>query len=273
MRYPFRPCDCLAALAAAAALLCGAAQAASGLRSEKDVLYAASLGYLTATEDWDGAGDLQDNDCRSQYTGLSHYAEYGFNYYYTGFAKLALAESRCADAARTGFSDLKLGLRGRINRYRNDRAWEVEATIPTRRGEVSGRRLGCGAFGVAGNVDFKDEYATNQFLEYGASVQLWESPLAHQFKANVGGSGYITNRWSWNLGLLGSVPLTDGSGDPGTLLSDCGTEGRVVRATTGARFKLSDFTSFHCGLTVSLWGRDASRSTGYSCGFARLWKG
>lgn len=264
----------LAAMGAVLGLLMAtAAHAASGLRSEADSLYAASLGFLAATEEWDDDGTLQPNDCRSEYTGLSHYGEYGFNYYYTGFAKLAVAQSRCADESRTGFSDLKLGIRGRIDLYRNDRAWEIEATIPTRRDAVSGRRLGCGSFGLAGNVDFKDEFVTNQYFEYGAGVQLWESPLAHQFKAQLGGSGHITRSWSWNLGLTGSAPLTEGQGDPDGVLSDCGTEGRIVRAQTGAKFKLSDFTSFHCGVTVSVWGREASRTNGYSCGFTRLWKG
>jgi hypothetical protein len=138
---------------------------------------------------------------------------------------------------------------------------------------VPGRRLGCGSFGLAGHVDFKDEFVTNQYFEYGASALLWESPLAHQLRAQVGGSGHISRSWSWNLGFTGTVPMTEGEGDPGGVLSDCGTEGRVVRAQTGAKYKFSDFTSFQCGVTVSLWGRDASRSQGYSCGFTLLWKG
>ena len=256
----------------AAALVAGPLHAASGLRSEDERLYAASLGYLAATDEWDNDGDLLPNGCRSEYTGWSNYGEYGFSYYYTGFAKLAVAQSKCGDESRTGFSDLKLGIRGRINLYRNDRAWEIEATIPTRRGEVSGRRLGCGAFGLAGNVDFKEEFVTNQYFEYGASVQLWEEPLAHQFRPHIGGSGHITKFWSWGLDLIGSLPLGEGEGDPGALLSDCGTEGKSLRGATQLKYKWTDFTSFHCGGSAALWGRDVSRSRGVSCGFTRLWK-
>lgn len=276
MRRRIRSCDCVAALAAVAALLCGpAAHAGASLRSESHAFYAATLGYNWATRYWDEAGDSRDIGCRSEYQSFTHYGEYGWSYYHTLFGSVGLAQSRCADSGESGLTDVKAGIRGRVNRYLNDRAWELELTIPTHGGDtVSQSSVSCSAFELAGNLERQHEDVTPWLsVSYGTSLRLAQAPLVHSLRGKVGASGPIVPRWKWRLGLEHAVPLTErDSPNPNVTLPDCGTDSESLRAGTEIKFQPTRFTGFGCGFGLTFWGEDTSANRGVYCGVTRLWE-
>jgi len=264
---------CLPPLAGACGLLLAtSAEAGAGLRSSGDTLYSTRVGFLAATQRWDGSGTLLDGNCRSEYTSNSHAVEHGYSYYHTVYGQISLAQSQCGDDSKTGLSDLRVGLRGRLNVYENDGAWELEATIPTSHPAPGERRVGCGEVGLAANLHKRHELTSSLDADGSASVQFWDAPLAHQFRAAAGLDQKFLRRWSWSAGFQGAVPLNDGEGGTGALLSDCGTEGKVVRGVADLKYRQSDFLHLGCGVTHALWGEETNRTRGFSCGFSYLWK-
>lgn len=263
----------LAALAGASALLAmTSAHAGAGLLSSGDVSYSARFGYFTAEQRWDGDRRLQDSACRSEYGNSTHAVELGYSYYHTLYAQSGLARSSCGGSSETGLTDIRIGLRGRLNVYENDGSWELEATLPMVGSTTGERRLGCGALGLAANVHKRTELTPALDAEYGASAQWWESPLADQGRAYAGLRFEFIRRWSLSGGAQGVMPLDDGQGDPEGLLSDCGSEGRLVRGVVELKYRPIDPLNLGCGVTQAVWGEDAGRATGISCGFSYLWK-
>jgi len=262
-------------LPGAVALMAAAtAQAGSYMQSAGDINYSTSLGYIWATQRWDTERQLVDSGCRRDYTFNSHFVEYGYSYYHTLYGGVNLAQTRCSPDSKSGLGDVRLGIRGRTDVYQNHHAWELEATIPTSRDTTSSLRLGCGAFGLAGNLAHQDKVLPWLSVGASAGVQLWEAPLAHQGEAELSLSGNFGrgSRWSYDLDLGGRVPLQDDSSTIGSDISDCGTRGKLVRGTHRLGYAVTDVVYAQCGYFRSLWGEDVSRSQGVYCGLSRLWK-
>lgn len=249
-------------------------QAGSYMQSGGNLDYFTSAGHLWATQRWDRNGILADTDCRRSYSYSSHHLEYGYSYYYTLFGDTNIAQTRCNRDHKEGLSDVRLGVRGRTNVFRNNRTWEVEATVPTSRDSTSSLRLGCGAFGLAGNVARKDELMP--WLTAGASsgIQLWEAPLAHQWTGAFSLAGPMAprSRWSWSLGLDGRAPLNAGGLPPDADVSDCATRGKLVRGTTRLGYYIAPGMYAECGYGQALWGENVTRNQGVYCGFSRRWR-
>lgn len=254
-----------------AAVVFAPAHAGSYLRSAEEFSYSTSVGYSWATRQWDPAGDLEPTGCRREYAYNSHYFEYGYSYYYTLFGGALLANSSCDADTHGGAGDLRLGVRGRTNLYRNHRAWELVATVPTERGEAS-PRLDCGAHGLRGAFARKDELLPRLSLGTGLGVQLWESPLAHEADLSLSLSGPLTlGRVRWGFDVDAAAPLNDG-GAVGADISDCGTRGKRVKAGLTLGATVAGGTYFECGYARAVWGEDATLSQGFSCGFSRTWQ-
>ena len=257
-------------------VLCGAglsaaAQAGSYMRSGEELSYSTSVGYSWATREWDESRDLQPTGCRREYSYNSHYLEYGYSYYYTLFGGALLADASCDAESHTGAGDLRLGIRGRTDLYRNHRTWELIATVPTERGDAS-PRLDCGAHGLKGALARKDDLMPGLSLGSGLGVQLWEGPLAHELRGELGLSGPLRlGRLRWGLDLEGATPL-EGGGPAAADISDCGTRGKRVKAGFGIGASLPDRTYVSCGYARAVWGEDSTLSQGVSCGFSRSWE-
>ena len=257
-----------------AMLAAATADAGSSLRSEGHGYYAGTIGYNWADELWDEDGNRQPSTCRSTYESFSHYAEWGRSYYHTLFGQVGLAHAACGQDAETGVSDLKLGIRGRINRYLNDRAWELELTIPTRDGGAGGSSVSCGAFELAANAERQHDDVTPWLsLSYGASLRLADAPLVHSWRTKLGASGRIAPRWKWRLGVDHALPLTErDSSDPANELPDCGTDSTSLRGATEIKFQYSKDVTLSCGGSMTFWGEDTRIYRGVYCGYARAWE-
>ena len=263
------------ACALAALLVAGAAEAGSYMQSGGDLSLSSSLGYLWATQQWDTNGRLQDSGCRREYSYLSNHLEYGYSYYHTLYGGVNLARSSCDPDSNSGLGDIRAGVRGRLDVNRNNRTWELEATIPTDSGnDPNGLNLGCNSLGLAGNVAMKEKLLSQLAFGAGAGVQLWEGPLVHQLVGDLslGGSFTRWSPWTWELGLSGKRPLNSGDTPASGALSDCGTRSKVVRSAARIGYQYTDFVNLECGASLALWGVDVGRTQGFYCGFSRLWK-
>jgi hypothetical protein len=249
------------------------AHAGSYMRSGGDLSYSTSFGYYWATERWDAQGNLQASGCRREYLQNSHYLEYGHSYYYTLFGGVGLAQASCAEDTHAGLGDVRAGVRGRTNLYRNHSTWELVATLPTDRGSPS-PRLGCGAFGLAAALARKDNLMPGLAFGSGIGLQLWESPLAHQVDADVSLSGPLQffGRLRWGFEVSGRAPLEGGTQAIDTDISDCGTGGKVVKTGLRIGASLSKRVHVDCGFSRAVWGDDATLSQGFTCGYSHLWE-
>lgn len=253
------------------ASLCAPAHAGSYLRSAEELSYSSSLGYTWATREWDEQRDLQATGCRREYNYNSHYLEYGWSYFHTLFGGALLANSQCGSDTHTGLGDLRVGVRGRTDRYRNHRAWELIATLPTERGDAS-PRLDCGAHGLAGKLARKDELSPALSLNSGVGLQFWEGPLAHELDGKLGVSGPLSLwRLRWGFDLDARAPL-EGGGAVASDLSDCGTRGKLLKAGLRLGATVARDLYMDCGYFRAVWGEDATQSQGFSCGVSRTWQ-
>lgn len=267
-----RPAGRFRTLLLMAAMVSAPAHAGSYLRSGDELSYSTSVGYSWATREWDGSGELQPTGCRREYAYNSHYLEYGWSYYHTLFGGLLLADANCDAESHTGTGDLRLGIRGRTDVYRNHRAWELIATIPTERGDAS-PRLDCGAHGLKGALARKDDVLPWLSLGAGAGVQLWESPLAHEAEAALSLSGPLRlGRLRWGLDLDARAPLEGDGGPAATDIADCGTRGKRIKAGLGVGASLPNRVYVNCGYERAVWGEDSTLSQGFTCGFSRSWE-
>lgn len=260
-------------VALGALLAPGLSQAGAGLRSEDSVFYNGTLGYHWATQYWDEQRDKRPIGCRSEYLSFSNYLEYGFSYYRTLYGQLGLARATCGNESEAGLGDLKLGVRGRINRYLNDRAWELEVTIPTRGGGIGRSSVSCGAFEFAANLEREHEDALPGVnFTYGSSLRLAQAPLVHSLRGKAGASGAFAPRWRWRFGMEHAVPLTERAATGPTALPDCGTDSHSVRLNAEIKFQQSRWITLGCGAGFTAWGEDTSVTRGVYCGFSRLWE-
>lgn len=177
---------------AAAGLLLASATTLAGtwMRSEEEGYYSARLEYETADTAWDRNREQQPTPCTANNWKLSHSYEYGLSYYRTAFGSLELLDRNCDGYDASGIGDLELGLRSRLDIFRNGRTWEVAVILPTGYSSNAQARIGndlyalrLGAFGR-----FKGPLRQNGkdglTLEMGSNVYLWEGSASEQLSAS-----------------------------------------------------------------------------------------
>jgi hypothetical protein len=263
-----------------AALACASASAHGGayMRSEGELLYGMRVDYARADREWDATGATRDSPCVQQHGALTTSVDYGWSYYLSGFAKAGVASTDCGPERESGPSDLSFGVRGRLNKFANNRSWEVEGHVPAR--ALGGaRELGCDAYGATLRLEARDEISPGAFLGYGAGYRYWDDPLVPQALALLSYSAPVDRqarhpRWDWGTTLSGTWSLDEGATvrqDPGTQF-DCGSRARVARVSLDLSYKVGLDSRVGCGLSAPVWGRDSRLTQGVSCAYSLLWE-
>ncbi len=172
-------------------LISNTAYADNYMRSEGESYYSASLEGDTAHDKWNQQDHLEPMPCTARNWKLAQTYEYGLSYYNTVFGSLEYLDRSCGIYDASGIGNFTLGVRRRIDIYRNGRSWEAEAIIPTGYSTTGKSTIGSGlyglrvgAFGAFGNEKLSNG---NQFspLEVGANLYIWEGTASKQF------AGYI----------------------------------------------------------------------------------
>ncbi len=247
-------------------------EAGGWLRSEGEHRYSAHLESSSADRSWDKDGNDEISSCTSKGQSLTHGYEYGYSYYRTFFGKVSMASSDCGGDKVSGFSDLYLGVRGRLNLYKNGQAWEAIIIIPTGYDSNRSNRLGYGEagldLGVYGTTKLSEKYSLN----YGGSLRFWAGSPADQFRAKISGSYMQNQNWSYNASLSGNFSFKNGN--PTAIQSingDFESEFDVIRGEIGVRHKLSRRLGMSAGLFKNLWGRDTSQRQGVFINIGYVW--
>lgn len=270
----------LAVLALAGALP-DAAWAGGWMRAEGELRLAMSLSLSTAEERWDKDRRLRDAACTKRRGAVGVQGEYGYSYYYTVFADASVSHKECAgESDASGLSDLSIGVRGRLDPFRNGRTWEVSLKLPVSGGTDDPDRSGNGEFGLQAGVHFRvrpDPYAVSDERRqdggwsWGTGVRLWTGGLPPQ------GWGYA--EWQpeaalagWRTGARLYGLRSFGGDGAGSSRRSRGNDYDRLTASLGASRKLDADRTVSVELAHDLWGRNADRESQLRLGLSRMWR-
>jgi len=253
-------------------LVSAGAEAGGWLRSEGEHRYSAHLQASSSDKSWDKDGNTEISSCTSKGQSLTHEYEYGYSYYHTLFGKASMASSKCGSDKVSGFSDIFLGIRGRLNRYKNGSAWEAILIIPSGYDNKRSNRLGYGEVGLELGVYGTSRLSEKSSLTYGSSLRFWAGAPADQFRAKLGWSYKKNKTWSYTAGLTGNFSLNNGdSAAVASINGDFESEFDVIRGEVGVRRRLSRRVAMSAGLFKNLWGRDTSQRQGLYVNIGYVW--
>ena len=126
--------------------------AGSWMLSEDHASLTTGIAWSTADSYWDRDSNLQQDSCSSRDTALYLRYEYGYSYYHSLFASTSIESNKCGDDSANGIPDIKLGIRGRINPYRNNYSWELAAILPVQGDRFDKSEPGKGDFGLQAGI-------------------------------------------------------------------------------------------------------------------------
>lgn len=263
---------------AAVALLLVSATATAGtwMRSEHESYYSARLEYETADSYWNSGWEREPMGCTAKNWKLSQSYEYGLSYYRTAFGSLELLDRQCNGNDVAGIGDLELGIRSRLDIFRNGRTWEVALILPTGYSTSGDARIGndryglrLGAFGrFAGPL--RNDGSESATMELGGNVYAWEGDASEQLSAYVKLSVPVAMRLRLFAALEGDYALNDRRGDFTTTINPPVQYGYDKLS---GRLGLSTKLDRHWTLTVEgttvILGRNTSDANSLIVGISR----
>ncbi len=251
---------------------CVSAQAGGWLRSEGEHRYGAHLQGSTSDKSWDRDGNDEISSCTSKNRSLTHDYEYGYSYYRTLFGRISMSSSECGNDKVSGFSDLYLGVRGRLKLYKNGYAWEAILIIPSGYDSDRSNRLGYGEVGLDLGIYGTSKISQKSSINYGGSLRFWAGAPADQLRTKLRWSYRHSDKWSYNAALAGNFSLNNSDSAPfNSLTGDFESEFDVIRAEIGVRRRLSRRLGVGAGVFKTLWGRDTSQREGLFINMGYVW--
>jgi hypothetical protein len=265
--------------------------AGTWMRSEKEGRYSGDLTYDTATAYWDQSLHRVPLPCETQNWALSQSYEYGWSYYSTLFGSVDLRDRNCGtpissvpvssapNSHASGVADVQLGMRGRLNIYRNGRTWEMSAILPTGYPTNVPSRLGNGlyAFKIGAYGRFLDEdleeHAARPTLELGSDVTIWEGVASKQLHAYTKVSLPIYNLFTIYGAGSADVALTNRSATYNPNTNAYRTYGYDrLSGRVGISANLTKTLRISLETANVLWGRNTNDTTSYSLFITRNFK-
>lgn len=266
----------LLVLSGSLSIASGQLYADNWMRSEGEGYYKASLEFDSARSKWNQDNKLQSLPCTTRNWNVNQSYEYGMSYYRTFFGSLDYLDRSCGSSEASGIGDLSLGIRGRLNIYRNGRTWETAVIIPTGYSTTGQTSVGSGLFGLRlglfgsfGNRHLVNgERGTN--IELGGNVYLWEGAAPEQFSGYVKYNFAATKNSHFYGSLEGDYALVDRGEDFSSeinRLNDYGYDRLNARFGYATRAGLYWRISFEA--TNVLWGRNTSDSNSVNVSLSR----
>ncbi len=239
----------------------------------------AGLSLSRADSYWDDQRVLQEEGCNSRHWSLQLHYEYGYSYYRTLFVSTSFEKDRCGDESSTGIPDLKLGLRGRVNPFRNGYTWELAMILPIN-GDTRDRRApGSGLFGLEAGLyrTYRDDPYVKPFTVltrgiwgWGLSTTIWSGGGGAELQGELNWRKRLNRLWRFKAWLSGHYALT------GTHAGDHFSSRKSSdydELSLGSRLSrhLARNTRVGFVLEQALWGRSTSRDTTLRLEFSRSW--
>ena len=263
----------------AALCMVGAGQALAGawMVNEGESVASAGVSYSTHNRFYNNASVLVPQGCTSRNTSVNAGYEYGLSYFYNIYVNTGYGNYACAGRnTATGIGDVTVGIRGRLDQYRNGKTWEVEATFPTGYNKTAANRLGYGEYGIAAGVNFSN-YANYGYEEWreeegrlpfiyavGAKVQFWTGAPSTQLVsyAQVGENVFTNDK----VFLRADLRLSFRDGDRRIILPQNALSANAVadydRLDLSLRYShpITDDLAAHAHIGRTFWGRNTPQS-------------
>ncbi|MEK6546113.1 MAG: hypothetical protein AABZ28_06250 [Nitrospinota bacterium] len=137
--------------------------ASTWMQSEGDSVGAIGVSYSTADGFWNSDSNLLKYPIKHQEAVYYQYYEYGYSYYYTILASIAWTYYDSGTIKDSGIDNVKIGVRGRLNIFRNGRTWQVTAILPVKKWDSSVFQPGRGKYGLEAGIFYRllpDPYET-----------------------------------------------------------------------------------------------------------------
>ena len=257
--------------------------ASAWMQTEGDSLIATGTSYSIADSFWKRDGKLAQYSTRHKQGVYYLYGEYGYSYYYNIFASTGWTYSDSGTSTDSGVDDVKIGIRGRLNLFRNGRTWEIAAILPTRKWYLSDYRPGQGKYGLEAGIfyRFRPNPYENPFAEYPHSI--WGGGLGTTLRSGgVGGEVWGYGNWQKNL----FSPLWKIEIKLSALSSFAGAEaGSVdiygpndsfhydqISSDISLSYSLSRTTGINLSYKQDLWGRNINKNETVHAGIYTTWK-
>lgn len=242
--------------------------ASNWMRSEDELYFTAGLDYDSANARWNRDGDLTDMSCTATNWTHNQSYEYGWSYYRTFFGTLEYMDRRCGDVTDSGLGNLTIGMRGRLNLYRNGRTWETALIIPSQVTSLYGARLG--VFGSFGDIHkVRSKAATN--FELGANLYLWEGKAPEQLGSYIKFNIAPSSESRLFTALEGNYALVDRDKVYDTTINQVENYGYDrLSLRIGYSQKVSLYWRMSIEATSVLMGRNVSDSNGISVSFSSI---
>ena len=259
----------------------GCLHAGDWMLSEGQQSLYSSLSLSRADSYWDDRRDLQRDDCTSRDWRADLHYEYGYSYYRTLFAATSFERDACGDQRSVGIPDVKLGMRGRVDPFRNSYSWELALIVPVNGDRVDRRKPGIGLFGIEAGLfrTYRDDpyekpftVLTRGIWGWGLGVTLWGEGAGHELWGELNWRRRLNRDWRFKSWLSGRYALAgDRVGADDIFSSRKSID--YDELTLGGRFtrRLSRGTSLGLSLEQALWGRNTSQDTSLQLELYRSW--
>ncbi len=249
--------------------------------SEGQQMLTTGVTYLHAKDSFNQQHQSVPAGCTTQdYYWHNNYT-YGYSYYHNIFVNANISHQTCTGQPTiSGLGDVTVGVRGRLNKFRNGRTWEVALKLPTGYNATKVNRLGYGRVGlwVGGAWSTQNtgwEMKAPTYWVFGAGVQGWFGPPASQFRSYVKWSKRLDDRGNNGLVLGANLKLSFRDGRPQIMpaLGFPRNPGDYDLLTLSAKYghRLANHWMVSAAIGKHIWGRNAINGVYLDLSLTRLW--
>lgn len=244
------------------------------MRSGGSSLISTSLGYSQDSQLWTEGGflvPLSESRLQSVYS-VSY--EHGYSYNYNVFAGTSFTYRDTGTQIIQGVSSIRVGARGRLQRFRNGRTWQVTALLPARRVNNNPEDTGGGgSYGLHAGLFYRrlpDPYE-RPFTKFPFGV--WGGGIGIATLQSGNAASQVDAYWKWEKSFT-RTPF--GIGFKGTGLTSF-LEGPL---TPYARFQSEGAMSYDLSrtegvsvtYTVDVWGRNITQGNALQVRFSHAFE-
>lgn len=255
--------------------------ASSWLRTSGESLFQAGISNSRSSDYWDKNRSLNDS-CDSKYYSTNLHYEYGYSYYHSLFGATRIEHNSCDNYSSKGIPNIELGVRGRLNKFKNGRTWELSAIIPIQGNSNDSSKPGNGEFGIVAGIFIspKPDPYLNPFTSrkggswtYGLKGTFWMGDEAHEIEGRVNWKHPLFDtQWSFAASLRGSYSF-GASQDIGFDPQDQFRSIDKDKISGRLRFsrRLDKSLSISLSIGQDFWGRNTSRGSDIRFSISRIW--
>ena len=257
--------------------------ASTWMQSEGDSVGAIGVSYSTADGFWNSDSNLLKYPIKHQEAVYYQYYEYGYSYYYTILASIAWTYYDSGTIKDSGIDNVKIGVRGRLNIFRNGRTWQVTAILPVKKWDSSVFQPGRGKYGLEAGIFYRllpDPYETPSDIY---TQGIWGMGLGTTLRSGDTGSElWSYGKWekkvfnpSWKVEVKLSAlsSFTGGqSGGVDIYGPNDSYHYEQINSELSLSYSLNKTTGINVSYKRDLWGRNVNMNEGQHIGIFMTWK-